>query len=164
MRLLGLLMQDAERIELPFADKLALVRDVGLLWLRVGAAGLIWTFHMRPKLREFDHELGSFPDPLGIGHGPSFILALLSEGVCSLVVALGFAARAASLPIVFTMTMVLLLAVRGFAGADVQAALLYALPYSVILLVGPGKISVDFHLRGRYAALWTRVARRSRGR
>lgn len=164
MWLLGLLMQDANRLELPYADRIALVRDVGLLWLRVGAALLIWTFHMRPKLRDFEHELTSFPDPLGVGHGPSFILALLSEGVCSLVVALGLMARAASLPIVFTMSMVILLSVRGFAGADVQSALLYALPYSVILLVGPGRISADYRLRDRYAALLSRAANGSRRR
>jgi putative oxidoreductase len=133
------------------------LRDAGLLVLRVGAAAMIWTFHMRPKLAHFDHELTSFPDPMGVGHTASFALALLSEGVCSLLVASGLLARLASLPIVFTMAIVLLLAARGFEGSDVQSALLYALPYVVIALTGPGRWSLDHHLLTRYAQLWRRV-------
>lgn len=136
-------------------------RDAGLLVLRVGAAVLIWTFHMRPKLAHFDEELLAFPDPMGIGHAASFVMALLSEGACSVMVALGLLARLASLPIVFTMAMVLVLASRGFEGADVQSALLYALPYVVLVLTGPGRWSADARLASRYAALWERMRGRA---
>ncbi|MDC3987137.1 DoxX family protein [Polyangium jinanense] len=136
-------------------------RDAGLLVLRVGAALLIWAFHMRPKLAHFDEELRSFPDPIGIGHAPSFLLALVSEGLCSVLCALGLLTRLSALPIVFTMAMVLLLAVRGFEGADVQAALLYALPYLTLALVGPGRHSIDHLLRHRYEALLRRYLHRA---
>jgi putative oxidoreductase len=133
--------------------------DAGLLLLRIGAFAMIAAFHVRPKLAHFDDELQGFPDPLGIGHGPSFVLALLSEGGCALLVAAGIGTRAATLPIVFTMIMVLVLGARGFEGADVQSALLYALPYAALALLGPGSWSLDARLASRYGDIrrWIRA-------
>jgi putative oxidoreductase len=131
--------------------------DLGLLVLRLGAFAMIATFHVRPKLARFDQELASFPDPLGIGHAPSFVLALGSEGLCALLVGAGVLTRLAVLPILFTMAMVLVLRARGFEGADVQAALLYALPYVAIGLLGPGEYSVDARLAPRYEAALARM-------
>ena len=55
------------------------------------------------------------------------------------------------------MTMVLVLGARGFEGADVQSALLYALPYAVLTLTGPGRWSVDHLLRARWATVVDRL-------
>jgi putative oxidoreductase len=118
---------------------------------------------MSPKLAHFEHELVAFPDPMGIGHQVSFAVALLSAGACSLVVGIGIFARLASMPIIYTMMMVLLMAARGFEGADVQSALLYALPYTVIVLTGPGRWSLDHRLASWYAARWTRLRATSAG-
>ena len=126
--------------------------DIGRLVLRLGAFAMILTYHVRPKLLHFDSEMSGFPDPLGIGHPASFIMALLSEGGCSVLVALGIAARLSALPIIFTMAMVVMLGARGFEGADVQLALLYALPYVSIALLGPGPYSVDARLGRLYKA------------
>ena len=135
--------------------------DAGLLLLRIGAFAMILAFHVRPKLLHFDAEMREFPDPLGVGHAASFALALLSEGACAALVAVGILTRVASLPILFTMAMVLVLGARGFAGADVQSALLYALPYGALALLGPGAYSLDARLAGRYEALFARWRRTS---
>lgn len=124
--------------------------DVGLLILRLGSLAMIAAYHVRPKLLHFREELATFPDPLGLGHAPSFILALLSEGICSVMVAAGLLTRLSCLPILFTMGMVLVLGARGFAGADTQAALLYALPYLTLVFTGPGSHSLDSRLQGFY--------------
>ncbi|MDI1428664.1 DoxX family protein [Polyangium sorediatum] len=147
----------------PMAALRARSLDLGLLVLRVGSAALIWTFHMVRKLADFDHELRAFPDPLGVGHAASFVMALGAEGVCSLLVALGLATRLSSLPIVFTMMMVLVLGARGFEGADVQSAILYALPYVVLVLTGPGRWSLDHRLRDRWDHLGARLAPKAWG-
>jgi putative oxidoreductase len=135
--------------------------DVGLLVLRVAAFSLILAYHVRPKLQHFDAEMADFPDPLGVGHQASFLLALISEGGCSALACLGLLTRLMSLPVVFTMGMVLMLGARGFAGADVQLALLYALPYLTLALLGPGAYSLDARLSSRYEAmlgrLWARA-------
>jgi putative oxidoreductase len=57
------------------------------------------------------------------------------------------------------MLMVLYLATQGFAGADVQSALLYALPYAAIVLTGPGRWSLDHRLLPMYDALFLRLER-----
>lgn len=138
------------------APALEKARELGLLAQRIGAGLLIWTFHMRPKLLRFDEELREFPDPLGIGAPASLALALLSEGLCSVLVALGLLTRLAALPVVFTMLMVLTMAARGFEGADVQSALLYALPYATLVATGPGRYSCDHRLLERYRRLYAR--------
>lgn len=145
--------------EARLAEWIERARDLGLLALRLGGAALIWSYHMRPKLTHFEEELREFPDPLGIGSPASFALALLSEGLCSLLVAVGLLTRLSALPIVLTMLMVLLMAARGFEGADVQSALLYALPYGALVLTGPGRHSLDHRLRARYSALTERFLR-----
>ncbi|MDI1444327.1 DoxX family protein [Polyangium sp. 6x1] len=138
--------------------------DLGLLFLRVSSAALIWTFHMARKLGDFDHELRTFPDPLGVGHATSFVMVFGAEGLCSLLVAIGLATRLSSLPIVFTMMMVLVLGARGFEGADVQSALLYAVPHVVLVLTGPGRWSLDHRLRDRWDRLGARLAPGAWGR
>jgi putative oxidoreductase len=141
-----------------FAQKAATrAADVGLLVLRLGAFALILKYHTLPKLQHFDSDMSTFPDPLGMGHAASFVMAVLSEGGCSALVALGVATRLNALPVIFTMTMVLVLAARGFEGADVQLALLYALPYVAIALLGPGRYSVDARLGRLYEALLRRL-------
>ncbi|UJR83044.1 DoxX family protein [Sandaracinus amylolyticus] len=144
-------------IETPPRDRAI---DVALLLHRVGSAALLWAFHMRPKLERFEEELSTFPDPFGIGHPASFVLALLSEGLCSVAVAIGLVTRVSAAAIVLTMGTVLMLAARGLEGADVQAALLYALLYLLPIVAGPGHLSLDHRLRHRYGAIRRRVERR----
>lgn len=134
--------------------------DYGLLFLRIGAAVFIWTFHMSRKLGNIPKELHEFPDPLGIGHAPSFVMAVGAEGLCSILVAIGIATRIVSIPIVLTMMMVLVLGARGFEGADVQSALLYALPYLTLILTGPGRWSFDHGLWPRLRPVLERYMRR----
>lgn len=137
-------------------------RHLGVLLLRLGMAGMLWRFHVSHKLQHFSAELHGFPDPLGVGHAASLVLALSTEGLCSLSVALGFATRLACLPIVFTMFMVLLLSARGLDGGDVQAAWLYALPYATLILTGPGRFSLDARFARHYVRALERVSSRKR--
>lgn len=138
----------------PFARRFVAHRahlaDVGLLLLRIGGAALIWNYHVVRKLSSFEEELANFPDPIGFGSDVALILALVSEGLCSLLVALGLFTRLASLPIVIAMLMVLRLALGGFEGADVQGAYLYAMPYLALVFLGPGRFSIDARLRSFY--------------
>lgn len=120
---------------------------LGRFVLRFSGAAALWTFHVQHKLADFAQEWQTFPDPIGIGHAPSLLLALGAEAGCSLLVALGLATRLACLPIVATMLMVLFMRARGFAEADAEAALLYATWYGAIALLGPGPWTLARWLR-----------------
>ncbi|HEX6239629.1 MAG TPA: DoxX family protein [Polyangiales bacterium] len=115
----------------------------GLLYLRLSGAVALWTFHVQHKLASLAVEVQTFPDPVGIGHAASFVLAFGAEAGCSLLVALGVLTRLACVPIVATMLMVLLLRARGFQEADAEAALLYGSLYGALALLGPGGFVVS---------------------
>jgi putative oxidoreductase len=132
----------------------ASARDGALLFLRLGGACLLWTYHVQRKLVSLDEEWLSFPDPLGIGHPSSLVLALISEGLCSFLVAVGLATRLASLPILISMSMVVVLLAGGFPDADLQSALLYSLIFGAIAVMGPGRLSLDHAFRARYEQLF----------
>jgi putative oxidoreductase len=99
--------------------------------------------HGIPKLMRLIQGNMEFGDPLGIGATPSFILTVIAEAICPLLIIIGFKTRLASIPVIITM------AVAGFIvhGADPIAtkekALLYLFTFLAIALLGPGKHSVD---------------------
>ncbi len=105
--------------------------------------------HGVPKLFKL-LEGGTFADPLGLGPQVSLFLATFAEVACALMVAAGLLTRLSCLPLIVTM----LVAAAIVHGADPWAkkefALLYLIPFAVLLLTGPGRWSVDalIHRRG----------------
>ncbi len=84
-----------------------------------------------------------FADPIGLGVTLSLILVAFAEGICSVLVALGFAVRLSAIPPMIAML------VAGFVthGSDPfsskELSLLYATVFLVIAITGAGKISFD---------------------
>src|SRR2546421_9730005 len=70
--------------------------DAGLLVLRVWLGLSLLLLHGLDKLTGFSQMSGKFPDPLGIGSPTSLALALIAEGICSLLLALGLFTRGAA--------------------------------------------------------------------
>ncbi len=124
--------------------------NFGLLVLRLSFGGLMALGHGWPKLMllfSWPEELG-FPDPLGIGARASLIAAVLCEFVGGVLVTLGLFTR----PAAFSLLVVMFVA--GFvhhsggpwftpAEGAREPALLYLLGALAILIMGPGKISLD---------------------
>ena len=71
--------------------------DCGLLTLRLIAAIPLFLKHGTEKLFRFHHMLAFFPNPLHIGQVPSLLFATLSDGICTLLIIIGFATRWAAL-------------------------------------------------------------------
>lgn len=125
--------------------------DAGLLILRVGFGGFMAVGHGYAKLNA---NPATFPDPLGIGHHASYFGAVGSELVCGTLLALGLLTRLAAAPLLFTMLVAALLIHRADplfmgGGAAKEPALIYALGYAAVLLIGPGRWSLDHALFGR---------------
>ena len=116
--------------------------DAGLLLLRLWlGVSMVW-LHGWGKLAALFSGKTSFLDPLGIGEVPSFLLTILAEVGCSVLLVLGLWTRWAALILAFTMG-VAFFVVNGAAFAKGELAWLYFGGYLVLFAAGAGKFSVD---------------------
>src|SRR5580700_10500404 len=67
--------------------------NAGLLILRVGAGLSLFLKHGVEKLTGYSTMVQHFPDPIHIGAHAGLAFALLSDGICSVLVLIGFATR-----------------------------------------------------------------------
>jgi putative oxidoreductase len=117
--------------------------DVGLLFLRVTLGLFMAVGHGWGKVvKIFSGDFG-FPDPLGIGAAPTLVLAALSEFVCALMVALGVKTRFAAAPLVITMLVAAFITHFEDPWGKKEFALLYAIPFAMLVLTDGGKYSLD---------------------
>jgi putative oxidoreductase len=119
----------------------------GLLALRI-AIGCFMMVHGMQKLMGFSTIAEGFPDPLGMGHQLSLICAIGTEVGCSILLILGLGTRIAALSLAFTMFVALFLVHGGDPWKVKELAAVYLAVYAVILLTGPGDISLDQKLFG----------------
>ncbi|MDF0717370.1 DoxX family protein [Muricauda sp. 334s03] len=117
--------------------------NLGLAILRIVPSAFMLT-HGYPKLMNLINGNTEFANPFGIGQAPSLFLAVVAEFVCPLLMIIGFKTRWAAIPTAITMF------VAGFIihgadsfGGNKEKALLYLVVFVVIMLLGPGKYSVD---------------------
>lgn len=115
----------------------------GLLFLRVSAAALLFAGHGLDKVLHLSERAGSFPDPIGIGSATSLLLAVFAEAVCTVLVLLGLLTRLAVLPIITTLLVAALVVHSDDPWSKREFALLYAIPFLTVLLMGPGTFSLD---------------------
>lgn len=118
--------------------------DAGLLVLRVWLGLSIFFLHGLEKLQHFGvtmEKFAQFPRPLAAA-------AILTEGVMSLLFALGFATRWAALMLVTNMTVAFTAVHHGALKGEHsgELAFLYLAGFFTILVAGPGRFSVDAKL------------------
>jgi putative oxidoreductase len=119
--------------------------NLGLLILRVWLGISLFVCHGIEKIFHFhDMLLRPFPDPLHIGAGISLAFALLSDGICSLLVIFGLFTRFASAVIVINLLVVFIF-MHGFSFQQEHGQLVYVYlgGYLAILAAGAGKYSID---------------------
>jgi putative oxidoreductase len=119
--------------------------DAGLLVLRLWlGVSMLW-LHGWDKLMNLFAGKTSFADPLGLGQIPSFLLVILAEVGCSVLLVLGLGTRLAALALAFTMGVAFFIAHGAkFSGlGNGELAWLYFGGYLVLFAAGAGKFSVD---------------------
>jgi putative oxidoreductase len=84
-----------------------------------------------------------FADPIGIGAIPSLILATFAEFFCSAAVIAGFKTRLAAIPLLITMLVAALVQHGADPFSRKELPLLYAAVFLTIILIGPGRYSLD---------------------
>ena len=117
--------------------------DLGLLVLRVGLAALLLT-HGIPKFLEFiGGNMAVVGDPIGIGGLITTLLVILAEFIAPVLIIIGLKTRMAALLVMILMAMAAFVVLAGDPFGVKEKALLYLIGFTVIALMGAGKISVD---------------------
>ncbi len=116
--------------------------DIGLLILRCGTA-LLMLPHGLNKLQHFNDKAESFYNFLNLGSKFSMVLIIFAEVVCSLLVILGLVTRFALVPLIIAMSVVVFVVNGQHPLGDKESGLLYLIPFVVLLITGPGRISMD---------------------
>ena len=117
-------------------------KNTGLALLRIGASAMLLT-HGIPKLSMLFADKIEFSDPLGIGALPSLLLALLGEFIAPIFIIIGYKTRLFAVPAAITMFVAALIVHMDDPFSRKEKALLFALCFVVIFLMGPGKYSID---------------------
>jgi putative oxidoreductase len=116
--------------------------NVAMLVLRVGL-GLMMLPHGYNKLVHFSTMKNKFINFLGMGSTVSLSLSLFAELFCAVFVIIGLFTRFTVLPLIIGMSVALFKAHNAAIFGDGEKSALYLTGFMVILLVGPGKASVD---------------------
>lgn len=124
--------------------------DLGLLVLRLFLGINLFFRHGVEKITRFSQMSSHFPNPLHIGSHPSLIYALISDAICSLLVALGLGTRVAAF-IVFVNISVVFYFVdhHSFFGGHGELLLLYIGGFLALVCTGGGRFSLDMKFWGR---------------
>lgn len=125
--------------------------DIGLLMLRVGI-GAFMMVHGIQKIIGFSDAAGGFPDPLGVGNQLSLIMAIGAEAGCSALLVLGLFTRIAAMPLAFTMVIACFVVHGGDPWKVKELAAVYLFVYVIIIVTGPGQLSLDQRLFGKSGA------------
>lgn len=80
---------------------------------------------------------------MGIGMTASLILVIFAEFFCSLLLVLGLFTRLAVIPLIITVLVIIFKVQHGDIFGDAEVVVLYLAGYAVLLMVGPGRISID---------------------
>jgi len=118
--------------------------DLALLLLRVTLGAMMFISHGLPKLQKlFGADPIKFADPFGIGMEASLWLTVFAEVVCALLLVIGLATRWAAIPLIITMLVAAFMIHWDDPFGKKEFALLYLIPFVVLLITGAGRYSID---------------------
>ena len=116
--------------------------NTAMLLLRL-TVGILMMMHGYDKLRNFSTLEPKFMNFMGIGSSLSLALLIFAEFFCSLFLILGLFTRLAAIPLIIATCVMVFKAHNADVFGDGETATLYLASYMVLLLAGPGRVSVD---------------------
>lgn len=116
--------------------------NFGMLILRV-ILGLILISHGYEKLAKFPGLKDKFMNFIHLGSTTSLVLIIFAEFFCGILIVLGMLTRFAAIPVIIGMAVVFFVASNAHLFAEGERGGMYLATAILLLLVGPGKISVD---------------------
>ena len=116
--------------------------STAMLILRL-VAGILMMNHGYGKLTHFDETAKFMPHLFGMSSSITTALVIFAEFFCSLFIILGLFTRLACVPLIITMCYALFITLHGEVFGKGELGTLYLAAFTVLLLVGPGRVSVD---------------------
>ena len=116
--------------------------NISLLITRV-VFSLSMLTHGYPKLLNLISDNPSFSDPIGIGAIPTLILAVISEFIAPIFIAIGYKTKISTILPIATMFVASFIVHFDDPFKNKELAILYLVGFLIILLMGPGKYSID---------------------
>lgn len=117
--------------------------NTGMFLFRV-AIGFLMVKHGYDKMVHFNEYSAQFMNFLGLGSKVSLALTIFAEFFCSILLILGLFTRFATIPLIIAMSVALFMVHNGNPYDEHgQMAALFLIGYILILIIGPGKASVD---------------------
>jgi putative oxidoreductase len=116
--------------------------NTAMLVLRIGV-GVLMMHYGYDKLVHFAAKRADFMNFMGIGQTMSLALVIFAEFFCSLFLIIGLFTRFAAIPLIITMCVALFKVHKGDVFGNGETVALFLTGYIVLLLCGPGKVSVD---------------------
>jgi len=118
-------------------------RNFGLAILRIGAASLMLTHGVPKFLKLIGGGEIEFGDPIGIGPTATLILAVIGEFICPILILVGFKTRLATIPTILVMLAAAFIVHAQDPFGKKEKALLFLVMFVAVLIMGPGKFSLD---------------------
>ncbi len=127
--------------------------NLGRLFIRLFVGLMLLQFGVR-QIAHFDTMSGAFPGVLGMTGYCSLIVMICIEIVCSIFIMAGFLTRLMSFPPLLAMIVAAIWQMHNNASLPYELSweqpgylpVMFAGIYFFLLLVGPGKISIDYFL------------------
>ena len=115
---------------------------IGLAFLRIVPSIMLIT-HGLPKFQKLISGDFEFGDPIGIGATPSLFLAVIGEFICPILIIIGFKTRWMAVPPAITMLVAGFIVHSADPFGTKEKAFLFLAFFIAIILLGPGKYSID---------------------
>ena len=119
------------------------MNNIALLVLRIFFAGSMLYGHGLGKLTRLIEGNLSFSNPIGIGEAPTLILAVFSEFLAPIFIIVGYKTKFFSFFPAATMFVAVFIVHMGDPFGRVEKPLLFLVGFIVIMMMGPGKYSID---------------------
>tara|TARA_Y100000766_G_scaffold87160_1_gene73984 strand:- start:666 stop:1037 length:372 start_codon:yes stop_codon:yes gene_type:complete len=119
------------------------MNNIALLLLRIVFAGSMLYGHGLSKLNRLIEGDLSFANPIGIGEAPTLVLAVFSEFLAPLFILVGYKTKVFSFFPAATMFVAAFIVHLSDPFARKEKAILFLIGFIVIMMMGPGKYSID---------------------
>ena len=119
------------------------MNNIALLLIRIVFAGSMLYGHGLSKFYRLIEGNLSFANPIGIGEAPTLVLAVFSEFLAPLFILIGYKTKIFSFFPAATMFVAAFIVHLSDPFARKEKAILFLIGFIVIMIMGPGKYSID---------------------